>query len=558
MYFRDSAETDALNAGFAAGERGMFRACVSVLRVAFRTTILFRIRHSAMTTIHRFGTFTAALLLFATASLCAQNSDSLRLENLGPSINSEYMDVGPVISPDGKTLYFDRTDHPENVGNDDIWFSTRKPDGSWSPAKNIGSPLNNYEHNYVCTVTPDGNTLLVGNVYLPNGMMGPGVSVVHRERNGWGRPEKLNVTNYYTHGLSANYYLANDGRTLLLALERNDGYGDMDIFVSFVQPNGTWSAPANLGQTINTGGAERTPFLAADGVSLYFASDGHGGLGNSDIFVSRRLDSTWRKWSKPENLGRPINSEGWDGFFTIPASGDYAYLVSSEGAIGEMDIFRVRMRPEMRPNPVVLLSGHVYDARTKRPIASGLTYNAASVRGAKGANGEARTDPSTGGYSATLPAGARYSITASAPGYAAKRASVDASRIDKYTEMTQDFYLVPVAVKKAPTGGPILFASGSAELSAVARRQLDGVAEAVAERSGVRLRLSGHTDDVGEEAANQELSVQRVNAAAEYLIQHGVAADRIERTARGETEPARPNSTASGRQRNRRVEVVVE
>ncbi len=180
-----------------------------------------------------------------TCALRAQPVDSLLLENLGPNVNSAYNDVCPVISPDGKTLYFDRTDDPTNVGRDDIWLSTRQKDGTWSPAKNIGPPLNTRDHNFVCSVSPDGNTLLLGNVYNPDGTMSPGLSMVNRTKSGWSKPQKMNVQNFYSYAPAANYYLANDGKTLLLAIERRDSYGDLDLYVSFLGDGNVWSEPQN-------------------------------------------------------------------------------------------------------------------------------------------------------------------------------------------------------------------------------------------------------------------------------------------------------------------------
>lgn len=496
-------------------------------------------------------------LFLATVSLASSQPDSLLLENLGSNINSEYNDVGPVISPDGATLYFDRTDHPNNVGNDDIWYSTRAADGSWTPAVNMGAPLNTRDHNFVSTVTPDGNTLLLGNVYNANGSMGPGVSIVRRTRNGWGKPQKLNIINYYSRGLSANYYLGNDGKTLLMAIERDDTYGDLDLYVSFLRPNGDWSEPANLGSGINTRGADRTPFLAADGVTLYFASDGRGGFGSSDIWVTRRLDSTWTKWSKPENLGAPINSDAWDGFFTIPASGEFAYLVSGKNSYGAADIFRVKLVEKMRPRPVVLVSGRVFDAKTRKPIAADIRYSAVRSGADSKTDGEARTDPASGSYRATLPAGRKYSFTASAEGYASAQATIDIASVDAYTETTRDFYLKPLA-RRAPKGfGPILFATGSAELSASARRELDRVVAAM-ERKPARLLLYGHTDAVGETSANDDLSARRADAVLAYLRERGINAESMTTQGFGENEPVRSNDSESGRRQNRRVEIRVE
>lgn len=492
--------------------------------------------------------------LLKGGSLTAQERDSVLLENLGPNINSAYDEVGPVISPDGKTLYFDRPNHPENFGDDDIWYSELQRDGSWAPSRNIGSPLNNADNNFVSSVTPDGNTLLLGNVYNRDGSMGPGVSIVRRTRNGWGTPQALKIKNYYSTSSTANYRLANDGKTLLMAIQRNDSYGEMDIYVSFLQPNNEWSAPLNLGPDINSSGFDRTPFLAADGVTLYFSSDGLGGFGSSDIFVSRRLDSTWQKWSKPQNLGRPINTDGWDGFFTVPASGDYAYLVSARNSIGSADIFRVKLNTALRPNAVALISGRVLDAKTRKPIAAGITYK--MRRGNQGA-GSATSTPGSGEYKVTLPLGDSYSFRAEAEGYTAASRTVDLSKESAYKELTVDFLLTPSARGSVTRLNSVLFETGSAELRDAAIPELDRLVERLRSNPSMNVEIAGHTDNVGLADNNDDLSQRRAQAVVEYLTRAGIDAARLSARGYGESQPVASNGSDRGRQRNRRVEFRV-
>jgi outer membrane protein OmpA-like peptidoglycan-associated protein len=491
--------------------------------------------------------------LFHASSLIAQLPDTVKLENLGGSVNSRFDEVGPIISPDGKTLYLDRTDHPDNVGKDDIWVSTLQRDGTWSVAKNIGVPLNNADHNFVSAVTPDGNTLLLGNVYNPDGTMGPGVSMVYRMQRGWSAPRKLDIRNYYSLGLSANYTLANDGKTLLMAVERNDSYGDLDLFVSFLQPEGDWSEPVNLGPDINTPGADRTPFLAADGVTLYYASDGRGGYGSSDIFVARRLDSTWRRWSTPVNMGKPINTSGWDGFFTIPASGEYAYLVSSQNSFGGADIFRVRLREESKPRPVVLISGRVLDANTKQPLEAEINYTSDDGQN----SGTARTDPATGEYKVTLPAGSSYSFRAMAVNYSDASDRIDLTKVDAYKEITRDFLLKPLQVGSTVRLSSVLFAIGSDELQSVSRPDLNRVIRLLSENPVMEIEIAGHTDNMGDDDKNLDLSQRRADAVKRYLVDNGIASARIVARGYGESTPTSTNDTAEGRRLNRRVEFTV-
>ncbi|MBW8051250.1 MAG: OmpA family protein [Cytophagales bacterium] len=367
-------------------------------------------------------------------------------ENLGININSKYKDLGPVISPDGKTLFFVREAHPKNVGkkvnkNDqDIWVSELDEDDNWQPANNIGSPLNNYGYNFVNAITPDGNTILVGGNYpkvkkkkqtflhghiaQKNYTLGtylPGVSIAHKTAKGWSFPKQQQITNYYNYYNYVSYYLANDGKTLLMSVDRRDSYGERDIYVSFLEHDNFWTEPKNLGNDINTAADDYSPFLAADGVTMYYATSGFATYGNSDIFITKRLDDTWQHWTVPQNLGPQINTSGIDAHYTIPASGKYAYFVSNtvsieagRGGFGKEDIFRIKLPEKIKPKPVLMIAGKVIDTKTQQPIEATIIYQ--TLPEGKEA-GRARSHPLDGKYKIVLPVGKHYSFLAEAPGY---------------------------------------------------------------------------------------------------------------------------------------------
>lgn len=269
----------------------------------------------------RITAVSAFCLLSLPALILAATSVSL-----GPSVNSPGPEGMPLISPDGRTLYFYRDKSAENIGSSettDIWSSTLSPDGTWGPAVNLGKPVNNAGNNFPCSITPDGNILVVGNVYNRDGTMTSGVSWSRRTPTGWSFPVKLSITGYKNISRGNSFYLCNDGKTLLLSIQDpGDTFGGRDLYVSFLVGDRKWTRPRNLGSGVNTPKSELTPFLASDGVSLYFASDGlPGGYGGCDIWVSRKLDGTWTNWSVPENLGPEINTPGEERGYTIPASG---------------------------------------------------------------------------------------------------------------------------------------------------------------------------------------------------------------------------------------------
>ncbi len=283
-----------------------------------------------------------------------------KAENLGTIINSQYDELHPIIAPDGKTLYFNRHDHPENIGSDnreDVWYAPLNDNNEWGKALNMGTGINSEGHNFICGILPDGNTALVAGTYAPEDTDGKDkLFLVKRSSDGWGAPKELEIQHYYNLTTSNTFHLGASGKILLLALVRKDSYPMHDLYVSFLLPSGVWSAPKNLGYNINTRSIEYSPFLAPDGKTLYFSSAGHSGLGSTDIFVSKRLDDTWQKWSKPKNLGPKINTSDYDGYFSIDAAGEYAYFSSHNNTYGKGDIFRIKIA---KPDTTAITTNHL-------------------------------------------------------------------------------------------------------------------------------------------------------------------------------------------------------
>lgn len=294
-------------------------------------------------------------------------------ENLGPMVNSEADDMFPFISPDGKTLYFARKKYHENTGDelrDDIYMS-KWDNGKWSKAINIGKPLNNDQHNYVTWISSDGNSVLLANNYEK---VKQDISISHKTGTGFSFPKTLKINDFYNNNEFSCYHMNTEGNVILMAIERPDTRGDMDIYVSMLQSNKVWTEPKNIGNIINSAGTEGSIFLAADNRTIYFASNGHSGYGGYDMFMSRRLDDSWTNWSPPLNLGSKINSAGHDYYYTIPASGDYAYFSSTNNSYGKADLYRIALPKPLQPDPVTLLKGKIIDSETGKPIPAEVSF----------------------------------------------------------------------------------------------------------------------------------------------------------------------------------------
>jgi hypothetical protein len=182
------------------------------------------------------------------------------------------------------------------------------------------------------------------------------------------------IDNFYDSSNFCNFFLSNSGKYLLISVTRNKKNKE-DLFVSFLLEEDHWSKPKNLGPSINSKTREISPFLASDDRTLYFAADHWGGLGEMDIYVSHRHDSSWTDWSPPKSLDAPINSEGWDAYLSIPASGDYAYYVSTQSGLGQEDIFKTKLPEWARPHPLNVFTGKVLDRKTKEPLRAEIIYN---------------------------------------------------------------------------------------------------------------------------------------------------------------------------------------
>jgi outer membrane protein OmpA-like peptidoglycan-associated protein len=482
-------------------------------------------------------------------------------QNLGRNVNSRFSELVPIISPDGKTLYYCRDHHPENLdlyygSNQDIWYSELQSDGSWSEAKNMGSPLNDRYPNAPSSVTPDGNTLLLLGVYNRDGTHEKGLSMSHRTKDGWSFPEKLYIKNYYNNITSTSECLSSDGKAVIMSLVRKDTKGiNSDLYASFLLNNNEWTEPMNLGPAINTDSSEWGPFLAPDGITLYYSSDMPGGFGSNDVYITRRLDSTWKNWSKPENLGPLVNTSGSESYYTVSAKGDYVYFCNTNHSYGRGDILRMALdKKEFKPTPVILISGKVLNAKTNEPIEAKVFYE--TLPDGKEA-GIARTNPMTGEYKIVLPAGSKYGFRAEADGYFAINDNIDAIKIEEYKEIERNLSMLPIKKGEAVRLNNIFFDYDKSDLRPESFPELDRLVKFLNDSEKLIIEVAGHTDNIGTDAYNNKLSKDRAAAVANYLITKNISKNRISSKGYGKTKPVSTNNTEEGRQLNRRVEFVI-
>jgi outer membrane protein OmpA-like peptidoglycan-associated protein len=379
------------------------------------------------------------LLFFVSFSALAQNG-SLP-ENLGPSINSVYDEINPVISPDGKTLFFTRVNHPENTfgenDSEDIWFSTLQTDGTWSSATRL-LHLNIGRYNAVLSVSEDGNTLLLNGVYnrKGNAWKKRGVSISTKVGNDWSIPEPLKIPSLAksNSGIKSSASMSADGNFLVLSFSTIYNSERSDIFIARKKKNGNWSSPKKI-RKVNSKASDDAPFLSADNKTLYFASD-RKGKNAFDIYKTVRKTDTDR-WSAPTLLSDTINSDAWDSYFKTNSKGTIGYFSSTRQLVNGADIYKVTIIEE---NPFVIVSGKIKNASNGHLI-FGRNFTV-KVEGYPVDSVALHLDSAS--YSVSLPLGKRYVISASLPEFHSIPDTIDVTNTRSFAKMNNDLFVQPL------------------------------------------------------------------------------------------------------------------
>lgn len=492
--------------------------------------------------------------------------EGLRVTNI-ETVNTKKSEYFPVLSIDGSLMYF--TFAEGKKGGEDIYYSQLIGD-TWIKPKNLGAPFSTNENDAVNSVSADGNTMVLFGSY--KGFIGGGDNFyVQKTSTGWSAikpfPKPLNSQYWECDG-----FLTADGKAFFFTSDRPGGVGEFvkggqfyhgeyegntDIYVSVKNDSG-WGKPVNVGEIVNTPFAERSPFLHPDGKTLYFSSDGHYGLGSLDVFKTVRLsDTSWQVWSKPVNLGKEINTPGYDVAYKISTDGKFAYFSSDrEGGKGGYDIYRVSLPKEAMPEKNVLtIKGRVTDENSKPLDARLLWYDLGSNTNA----GELTSDPETGNYIITLPNGASYSYFAERQGYYSLSNNIDLTGQNEFGELTVDIVMQSVQslLNTSIVLNNIYFDFDRSDLQPGSSIELDRVVKFLNDNPTVKIEISAHTDSKGSDDYNLSLSQKRAESVVAFLAGAGIDPARLIAKGYGETVPVADNSTEEGSAKNRRVEMKV-
>jgi outer membrane protein OmpA-like peptidoglycan-associated protein/Tol biopolymer transport system component len=477
---------------------------------------------------------------------------------LGGINTPDNMEYFPSLSTDGQSMILTRR---VNGRQEDFYLSEKLEDGTWSVAEPLDG-VNTEFNEGAQSITADGNYLVFTACDRPDGAGSCDLYFSERDEKGqWSTARNLGP-DVNTRDYEAQPSISADGALLFFASRRPGGFGGADLYLCGRLPSGKWSRPVNLGATVNTSGKEQYPFWSPDGATLYFTSDGHPGLGGDDLFRSGL--SPDNKWLEPINLGYPINTTADETNLFVALNGSTAYFSKGERSIetGKMDvdIYEFELPEHLQPAPVTYVQAMVTDAETGRPLVATVRLRDLN----QSASPTSRKTGRSGNFLAVLPAGKDYALTVDLEGYLfySDRFSL-AEGLVQASPYALNIALQPIKEEirvsdRAEADGAIafrnvLFSSGSAELLPVSSDELDRLAELLTKVSGLSVEIVGHTDNVGGEAANQQLSQQRATAVKEYLIASGIAEARISTRGAGKANPIDTNDTEEGRARNRRT-----
>ena len=526
-----------------------------------------------------------------TASELMANPAKVKIENVGPVVNSQFPDYTPVLTADESMMIF-TSRRLGNIGNkkdsyldqeeefplEDVYMSLKR-DGQWSEPVNLGSPINSDDHDAAIALSPDGSQLFVykgvgeGDIYLSR-----------KKGLVWTQPESLGDKINLPKSSELSCSITSEGKTLYFSSNRPGGYGGLDIWKSQLV-KGQWSEPLNMGPKINTKEDEDAPFIHPDGVTLYYSTKGKKTMGGYDI-VYTTLEKNG--WTEPENIGFPINSVQDDIYYVVTANDHGYYSSYKQGGVGKHDIFMVSradredvgalagasaktklgkddaLKTDAKPGAVsvsstksrvTLLKGIVTDASTGQPMEA--TVSVVNLKtGSK--ISDVNSNSATGAYLVILPAGKNYAITVTAPGYLFHSENFDIPDTAEYTEAVR-----PVALKKASIGTRIVmrnifFDFDKATLRPESNLELDRLRKVMLDYPSMKIEISGHTDNKGSAEYNRKLSESRAKSVQEYLVKKGISPERMTFAGYGFDRPLAPNDTDEGRQLNRRTEFEIK
>ncbi|TAE31973.1 MAG: flagellar motor protein MotB [Cytophagales bacterium] len=483
-----------------------------------------------------------------------QHPQNVTPKPVSPALQTTPSQYFPVLTADEQTMVFTVL-KPE--GDEDL-FTTTFNGEIWQPPVSLSPNINTPENEGTPSLSADGRTLVFTACQGRKGFGSCDLYITRRTGIEWSEPQNLGP-NVNTRHYESQPALSADGRRLYFVSDRPGGRGRRDIWRTNADADGNWQEPINLGAPINTALNEASPFIHANGQTLFFASEGHPGMGGYDLFVSDSTQtSSSQRWSSPTNLGYPINTSEDQASLFVSANGVRGYYSFEEQKDGVSQRSRVYVfdMPESlreRVKPVSYLKGVITNGKSNIPLSAtieliDLATNQTVSR--------VTSDTQTGQYAIVLPTEGEYALYVNSPGYLFKSLSFDFTQKNKEGNrgVVLPVLLEPISATSRETLNNLFFESGRYDVAGKSRTELGRLAQFMKANPTVSVEISGHTDDQGDATANLALSKKRAQAVVAYLTEAGIDATRIRATGFGKTRPLFPNTSDENRRLNRRIE----
>jgi outer membrane protein OmpA-like peptidoglycan-associated protein/Tol biopolymer transport system component len=467
--------------------------------------------------------------------------------NMGDSVNSKDSEYFPSITIDGKKLVFTR--RVKNFNED--FYETKWSGDAWGKATALPGDVNTDHNEGAQSISQDGTILFFTGCNFPQGAGQCDLYYTLWINNAWTKPIPAGK-NINTEFWESQPCLSPDKRNLYFVARDPASMGGSDIYMSTVSDKGVWGVPVNLGKTINTTGDESSPFMHADGETLYFTSNGHTGYGGEDLFFTRKDASG--KWTTPVNLGYPINTVENEGSMVIAADGKTAYYASDRSDTrGGLDIYTFTLPKYAQPRRTFYVAGKVYDSLTKAPISSVVELAEIST----GKLIQKIQSNEKGDFLVTLPTGRNYSFTVNRKGFLFYSDNFYLATPENDTTYQKNIPLQPLVKNAQIVLNNIFYETNKFTLKQESQAELNKVVQLLNENPTLKIEISGHTDNVGNSKQNQLLSNNRAMEVAKYIATKGVTKSRVVAKGLGSTRPIADNKSEAGRAKNRRTELKV-
>lgn len=475
---------------------------------------------------------------------------------LPSSINSQQDDFMPILNPKGDKLYFTSKrkggisfDEASKIEGDDDLYFIEKVNGTWSTPKLLPDPINTGANEGAACFSADGQVMVYTGCGREDGIGSCDLYISMLEGDQWSVPKNLgNVVN--CDDWDSQPTISNDGSKIIFASGREGSYGIEDLYIVEKNIFGEWGPAMNIGPTLNTPFRDKSPFFSQDGKTLYFASDGHPGFGGLDIFKTTYENG---KWTTPINLGRPLNTEGDDIYFTVGGAGDVAYFASNRDG-GSDDLYEIEIPEAMRPEATVVVEGIVTNAKTGARVSAHVMVEDLNT-------GEiialVKSNSVSGRYLVVLPSGKSYSVSANKESFFFHSERFDVPADSKFETLKKDIPLKPIEKGTKIVLNNIFFETGKATLTSQSKVELEKAIDLLNENPTMVIEVGGHTDNVGDDAFNMKLSHDRAKTVRDYLVTGGISSTRVQSKGYGETNPVATNDNEEGRKANRRTEFII-